>query len=119
MTSAIRASVGCGCKRNVGALGNLCEKVLEQGSDRIEHGANEFSRTRCREKLLDFFIALRREIEDEDFLTQCGHWMEKTDKGTTHRKGIPQGAPISPGKDLSARSRPMDRKKDGGKENEI
>jgi len=26
---------------------------------------------RCREKLLDFFIALRREIEDEDFLTQC------------------------------------------------
>ena len=24
---------------------------------------------RCREKLLDFFIALRREIEDEDFLT--------------------------------------------------
>lgn len=74
---------------------------------------------RCREKLLDFFIALRREIEDEDFLTQCGHWMEKTDKGTTHRKGIPQGAPISPGKDLSARSRPMDRKKDAGKENEI
>jgi retron-type reverse transcriptase len=49
---------------------------------------------RCREKLLDFFIALRREIEDEDFLTR--HWMEKTDKGTTHRKGIPQGAPISP-----------------------
>lgn len=73
---------------------------------------------RCREKLLDF-IALRREIEDEDFLTQCGHWMEKTDKGRTHRKGIPQGAPISPGKDLSARSRPMDRKKDAGKENEI
>lgn len=65
---------------------------------------------RCREKLLDFFIALRREIEDEDFLTQCGHWMEKTDKGTSHRKGIPQGAPISPGKDLSARRRPMDRK---------
>jgi len=61
---------------------------------------------------------LRREIEDEDFLTQCGHWMEKTDKGTTHRKGIPQGAPISPGKDLSARSRPMDRKKDAGKANE-
>uniref|UniRef100_A0A3Q7GT60 Ycf2 N-terminal domain-containing protein n=1 Tax=Solanum lycopersicum TaxID=4081 RepID=A0A3Q7GT60_SOLLC len=29
--------------------------------------------------------------------------MEKTDKGTTHRKGIPQGAPISPGKDLSAK----------------
>ncbi|KAH0727928.1 hypothetical protein KY284_003793 [Solanum tuberosum] len=44
--------------------------------------------------------------------------MEKTDKGTTHRKGIPQGAPISPGKDQSARSRPMDRKKDAGKENE-
>ncbi|CAN4117949.1 unnamed protein product [Withania somnifera] len=59
--------------------------------------------------------ALRREIEDEDFLTQCGHWMEKTDKGTTHLQGIPQGAPISPGKDLSARSRPMDRKKDAGK----
>lgn len=57
---------------------------------------------RCREKLLDFFIALRREIEDEDFLTQCGRWMEKTDKGTTHRKGIPQGAPISPGKFISA-----------------
>lgn len=74
---------------------------------------------RCREKLLDFFIALRRKIEDEDFLTQCGHWMEKTDKGRTHRKGIPQGAPIYPGKDLSARSRPMDRKKDAGKENEI
>ncbi|KAK4418769.1 hypothetical protein Salat_2289700 [Sesamum alatum] len=34
---------------------------------------------------------LQKEIEDEDFLTQCGHWMEKTDKGTTHRKGIPQG----------------------------
>lgn len=71
---------------------------------------------RCREKLLDFFIALRREIEDEDFLTPG---MEKTDKGTSHRKGIPQGAPISPGKDLSARRRPMDRKKDAGKENEI
>ncbi|CAN4112046.1 unnamed protein product [Withania somnifera] len=42
--------------------------------------------------------ALRREIEDEDFLTQCGHWMEKTDKGTTHLQGIPQGAPISPAK---------------------
>lgn len=42
---------------------------------------------------------------------QCGHWMEKTDKGTTHRKGIPQRAPISPGKHLSAQSRPMDRKK--------
>ncbi|KAF3613106.1 hypothetical protein FXO38_36245 [Capsicum annuum] len=62
--------------------------------------------------------ALRREIEDKDFLTQCGHWMEKTNKGTTHRKGIPQGAPISPDKDLSARSRPMDRKKNAGKENE-
>jgi len=48
---------------------------------------------------------LRKEIEDEDFLTQCGHWMEKTEKGRTHRKGIPQGAPISPGKHLSARSR--------------
>lgn len=68
---------------------------------------------RCREKMLDFFIALRREIEDEDFLTQYGHWMEKTEKGTTHRKGIPQGkgAPISPGKHLSARRRPMDIKK--------
>lgn len=42
---------------------------------------------RCREKLLDFFIALRREIEDEDLLTQCGHWMKKTEKRTTH---IPQ-----------------------------
>jgi hypothetical protein len=62
---------------------------------------------------------LRREIEDEDFLTQCGHWMEKTEKRTTHRKGIPQGAPISPGKHLSARSRPMDRKKNAGKKNEI
>ena len=41
--------------------------------------------------------------------------MEKTEKRTTHRKGIPQGAPISPGKHLSARSRPMDRKKDAGK----
>ncbi|CAK9151783.1 unnamed protein product [Ilex paraguariensis] len=74
---------------------------------------------RCREKLLDFFIALRREIADEDFLMQCRHWMEKTKKGTTHQKGIPQGAPISPSKHLSARSRPMDRKKDAGKENEI
>jgi hypothetical protein len=45
---------------------------------------------RCRDKLLDFFIALRREIEDEDLLTQCGHWMKKTEKRTTHRKGIPQ-----------------------------
>ena len=44
---------------------------------------------RYQEKLLDFFIALRREIEDEDFLTQCGHWMEKTEKGTIHQKGIP------------------------------
>lgn len=74
---------------------------------------------RCREKLLDFFIALRRKIEDEDLMMQRGHWMEKTDKGTTHRKVIPQGAPISPGKHLSARSRPMDRKTDAGKENEI
>lgn len=72
---------------------------------------------RCREKLLYFFIALRREIEDEDFLTQCGHWMKKTEKRTTYRKGIPKGAPISPGKGkhLSARSRPMDRKKNGKK----
>lgn len=41
--------------------------------------------------MLDFFIALRREIEDEDFLTivtksKGGHWMEKTEKGTTHRE---------------------------------
>jgi len=33
---------------------------------------------------------LRREIEDEDFMAQCGHWMEKKEKGTTYRKGIPQ-----------------------------
>jgi hypothetical protein len=39
-----------------------------------------------REKELDFFIALRRKIEDEDFLTQCGHWMEKTDKGRSKRE---------------------------------
>ena len=78
---------------------------------------------RYREKLLYFFIALRREIEDEDFLTQCGHWMEKTEKGTTHRTG---GAylkePQSPPANIylqSAQSRPMDRKKDAGKENEI
>lgn len=42
-----------------------------------------------REKL-DFFIALRRDIEDEDFLTQCGQWMEWTENITTHRKGMPQ-----------------------------
>ena len=70
----------------------------------------------CRDKLLDLFIALRKEIEDEDFLTQCGHWMEKTEKRTTHRKGIPQGAPIPPGKHLSARSRPIDKKKNAEKE---
>jgi hypothetical protein len=46
-----------------------------------------YLKDRYREKLLYFFIALRREIEDEDFLTQCGHWMEKTEKGTTHRTG--------------------------------
>jgi hypothetical protein len=72
---------------------------------------------RCREKLLDFFIALRREIEDEEFLTQCRHWMKKTEKRTTHRKGIPQGAPIPPGKHLSARSRPIDKKKNAEKVN--
>ena len=27
----------------------------------------------CRDKLLDFFIALRREIKDEDLLAQCRH----------------------------------------------
>lgn len=72
---------------------------------------------RCQEKLLDFFIALRREIEDEDFLTQCRHWMKKTEKRTTHRKGIPQGAPIPPGKHLSARSRPIEKKKNAKKVN--
>ncbi len=46
--------------------------------------------------MLDFYIALRREIEDEDFLTQCGHWMEKTEKRTTHQKGIPQEHPSPP-----------------------
>ena len=60
--------------------------------------------------LLLYFIALRRKIEDEEFLTH-GHWMEKTEKRRTHRKGIPQGAPNSPGKHLSARSQPMDRNK--------
>ena len=69
---------------------------------------------RCREKQLDFFIALRREIEDEYFLTL--RWMKKTEKRTTHRKGIPQGAPIPPGKHLSARSRPIDKKKNAEKE---
>ena len=58
---------------------------------------NDFKvKDRCREKQLDFFIALRREIEDEDFLTLCRRWMKKTEKRTTHRKGIPQGAPIPP-----------------------
>lgn len=71
---------------------------------------------RCREKQLDFFIALRREIEDEYFLTLCRRWMKKTEKRTTHRKGIPQGAPIPPGKHLSARSRPIDKKKNAEKE---
>lgn len=89
---------------------------FQGGVGKIVNAATRYEidvlKDRCRERLLDFFIALRREIEDEDFLTQCGHWIEKTDKGTTHRKGIPQGAPISPGKDLSARSRPMDRKKE-------
>nr|GMD03751.1 NADH dehydrogenase (ubiquinone) Fe-S protein 2 [Ipomoea batatas] len=97
---------------------NRAQSQNENGFSRTRYEINDL-KDRCREKLLDFFIALRREIEDEDFLTQCGHWMEKTDKGTTHRKGIPQGAPISPGKDLSARSRPMDRKKNAGKANEI
>lgn len=49
----------------------------------------------CRDKLLDLFIALRKEIEDEDFLTQCGHWMEKTEKRTTHRKGERQSPPAN------------------------
>jgi hypothetical protein len=46
--------------------------------------------------------------------------MEKTEQRREQStgKGIPQGAPISPGEHLSARSRPMDRKKDAGKENE-
>ncbi|KAK4837808.1 hypothetical protein QYF36_008600 [Acer negundo] len=42
--------------------------------------------------------------------------MKKTEKRTTHRKGIPQGAPIPPGKHLSARSRPIDKKKNAEKE---
>ncbi len=91
---------------------------MNAGPPATRYEINDFV-DRCREKLLYFFIALRREIEDEDFLTlkgMGGHWMEKTEKGTTHRKGIPQGAPIPPGKDLSARSRPMDRKKDAGNE---
>ena len=37
----------------------------------------------CRDKLLDFFIALWREIKDEDLLAYCRHWMKKTDKRTT------------------------------------
>ena len=48
---------------------------------------------RCRPRERDWYITLRREIEDADFLTQCGHWMEKTEKRTTHRKGIPQEHP--------------------------
>ena len=62
-------------------------------------------------KTVRLLYCVANKIEDEDFLTQCGHWMEKTEKRTTQRKGIPQGAPISPGKHLSARSRPMDKKK--------
>ncbi|KAK4362984.1 hypothetical protein RND71_018225 [Anisodus tanguticus] len=41
---------------------------------------------------------LRREIEDEDFLTQCRHLMEKKDKGRTHWQGIPQGNQSPPAK---------------------
>ena len=43
--------------------------------------------------------------------------MKKTEKRTTHRKGIPQGAPIPPGKHLSARSRPIEKKKNAKKVN--
>ncbi|KAL5765073.1 hypothetical protein ACOSQ2_017667 [Xanthoceras sorbifolium] len=57
---------------------------------------------RCREKELDFFIALRREIEDKYFLTLC--------------RRIPQGEPIPPGKHLSAQSRPIDKKKNAEKQ---
>lgn len=63
-----------------------------------------------------YCVAKRDRIEDEDFLTQCRHWMKKTEKRTTHRKGIPQGASIPPGKHLSARSRPIDQNKNAEKE---
>lgn len=75
-----------------------------------------------REKELDFFIALRRR---EDFLTLFPYLMgagtgwKRQIREEASGKGIPQGAPISHGEHLSARSRAMDRKKDTGKENEI
>jgi len=72
-----------------------------------------------REKDSYFFIALRRKIEDEDFLPQCGHWMEKTDKGRSKRERHTSRSTNPHGEHLSARSRPMYRKKDTGKENEI
>lgn len=74
---------------------------------------------RCREKLLDFFIfALRKEIEDEDFLTQCGHWMEKTEKRTTHRKGIPQERQSPPANIYLHEADLWIESKNAGKENE-
>lgn len=66
---------------------------------------------RCREKLLDFFIALRREIEDEDFLTlkegAGTGWKRQIREQPTGRAYLKEHQ--SP-PDLSARSRPMDRK---------
>ena len=44
----------------------------ERGPPAYRYEINDL-KDRCRDKLLDFFIALRREIEDEDLLTQCGH----------------------------------------------
>nr|GMD82974.1 transcription factor TCP8-like [Ipomoea batatas] len=51
------------------------QPLLINGPPAYRYEINDL-KDRCQEKLLDFFIALQREIEDEDFLTQCGHWNE-------------------------------------------
>jgi len=62
----------------------------------------------------DWYITLRREIEDADFLTQCGHWMEKRREQPTGRAYL-RSTPV---KHRDARSRPISRKKNAGKANE-
>ena len=39
--------------------------ILQRNSPCVRYEINDL-KDRCRDKLLDFFIALRREIEDED-----------------------------------------------------
>jgi len=67
-----------------------------------------------REKESDFFILLRCEERSKTKIwwRSAGTGWKRQIREQATGKGIPQGAPIFHGSHLSARSRPMDRKKE-------